>query len=92
MLNHAAVRSERSGRRRRYACAAAVGRPAGKLPAYTCSAVHVITVTGKGESESVSLSLPTSEGGKRLEEGRRSNKSDSVHPFVRGRNSGKYRF
>ena len=51
-----------------------VGRPAGKLPAYTCSAVHVITVTGKGESESVSLSLPTSEGGKRLEEGGATNR------------------
>ena len=61
-------------------------RPAGKLPAYTCSAVHVITVTGRGESSSLSLSPLTSEGGEIKEEGGGSNKSDSVHSFVRSRN------
>ena len=95
MLNHAAVRFERSGRRRRYACAAAVGLPA------SCRRIHVQRSArhhhSRRESRSQFLSLfrLLREGGKEVggrKEGRRSNKSDSVHPSVRGRNSGKYRF
>ena len=40
----------------------------------------------------VSFSLSSDFWGGKEVGGRRSNKSDSVHPFVRGRNSGKYRF